>query len=498
MSSDAIHRILKQFKVSIAHPAKCIEEAQQLLANPGLSDPSLAQWQSEPFVTIDNPDSRDLDQALLIERATDNGYRVRYALADASFYIKPGMALFNEALKRGVTYYTPILAASMLPTELSEGLVSLNPNVDRRALVFDMQLHADGTVINTTIVRACINSHAKLSYASVQQSLDDNLPTVEPYTESLSLLKELGEILISNALDRDVIPFQRSETSIELVNDELLMSQRRRVRTEKYNEQISLLCNMQGAQLLAKLANPELQSIFRVHDAPLPGRVSNLRKLINAFAELKSLDYRWEKEQTLADYVQKLPTGPDALALQRQILICNQASEYRPEPGRHHALAVPSYARFSSPMREIVGIFIHKELLEALGAESPSQDPQLRDQIIDIANQSRQTQKQISKAIEFVALQNLLKKQHLVHQGIIMGFKGDKIYVACDEIACDLKVNQQDLQQQYNSQYEFSDLKAVPENNSAPTFTLGDEVSVKPNGYNEQTRRFSLLLTPHP
>jgi ribonuclease R len=496
MSSDAIQRILKQFKVSIAHPENCIDEAQQLLANPGLSDPSLEQWQSAPFVTIDNPDSRDLDQAILIERAADAGYRVRYALADASFYVKPGMALFDEALKRGVTYYTPLLAAPMLPIELSEGLVSLNPNVDRRALVFDMYLRPDGTVINTTIVRACINSQAKLSYASVQQSLDDNLPDAAVYNDSLALLKELGEILINNALDRDVIPFHRSETSIELVNNELRMSQRRRVRTEKYNEQISLLCNMQGAQLLDKLAAPELQSIFRVHDAPLPGRVSNLRKLINAFAELKSINYRWEKGQSLADYVQALPSGPDALALQRQILICNQASEYRPEPGRHHALAVPSYARFSSPMREIVGIFTHKELLEALGDEPPMQDQQLRDQIIEIANQSRQTQKQINKAIEFEALQHLLKKQYLTHRGIIMGFKGDKIYVACDEIACDLKVKQQDLQQQYNSEYALTDLRAVPTDNNAPTFTLGDEVSVQSNGYNEQTRRFSLLLMP--
>ncbi len=494
MSRDAIHRILKQFKVSIDHPAECIAEAQQLIANPGLSDPSLAQWQAEPFVTIDNPDSRDLDQALLIERTTDAGYRVRYALADASFYIKPGMALFEEALKRGVTYYTPILAAPMLPPELSEGLVSLNPQVERRALVFDMRLQSDGTVLNTTIVRACINSHAKLSYEGVQQQLDNKLPEDAIYNESLLLLKELGEILISNALDRDVIPFNRSETSIDLIDDELVMGKRRRVRTEKYNEQISLLCNMQGAQMLAKLSKPELQSIFRVHDAPLPGRVSNLRTLINDFAALKSMDYRWEKDQSLADYVQTLPAGPNALALQRQILICNQASEYRPEPGRHHALAVPSYARFSSPMREIVGIFTHKELLEALGAEPPMQDNQLRDNIIEIANQSRQTQKQISKAIEFVALQSLLEKQDLTHTGIIMGFRGDKIYVACDNIACDLKVKQHDLQAQYSCQYEFSDLKAVPANNDAPTFMLGDEVSVKPNGYNAQTRRFTLLL----
>ena len=518
----AIHKILRQFNIEIEHPQASIDEAAQREAHPHLDDPSLALWQNDAFITIDNPDSRDLDQALLIERQGDGGYRVRYALADAAFYAPPGSALFTEALKRGVTYYTPLLAAPMLPPSLSEGIVSLNPNVLRRALVFDMSLTDDAHVNHVSIVRALIQSQAKLSYEGVQAFLDAEQAQQahdvdsSPWAESMRLLKELGEKLIQHAHDRDVIPFNRREANIALCETGMSLSPRARVRTEKYNEQISLLCNMQGALMLQGLAqdNEQLQAIFRAHDAPLENRLKSLRTLLNDFADTHQLDkqWRWQPDQSLADYVNNLPDDPESLshvlAIERQILVCNQASEYRRDPHRHHALAAVSYARFSSPMREIVGIFTHKELLEALGT-SPSNydvnaadvadDNALREHIISIANQSRQTQKQISKRVEFVALQSVLGKDLASssapkRRGIIMGFKRDRIYIGVEDLAIDLKVTTSDLEAQYSTSYETSDLAARPASDTAPVWQLGDTVSVSTVGFDQQNKRFQLAL----
>lgn len=456
------------------------------------------------------------------EQQNEGGYRVRYALADAACYAPPGSALFTEALNRGVTYYTPLLAAPMLPPILSEGLVSLNPDVQRRALVFDMNLTIDGQINNTSIVRALIQSQAKLSYAGVQEFLDaeqsqkTHAYESQPWAESMRLLKELGEKLIQRALDRDVIPFNRREANIEVCDTGMSLSPRARVRTEKYNEQISLLCNMQGAQLLQGLAqdNEQLQAIFRAHDAPLENRLKSLRTLLNDLADAHQLEphWRWQKDQTLADYVGSLPDDPESrarvLAIERKILVCNQASEYRRDPHRHHALAAVSYARFSSPMREIVGIFTHKELLEALGT-NPSDyevdqsavpdDNALREKIIAVANQSRQTQKQISKRVEFVALQSVLGKDLLsnpapMRQGIIMGFKRDRIYVGIVELAIDLKVTTSDIEEQYNTSYETTDLEARPASAEAPSWQLGDTVSVSTVSFDKEKKRFQLAL----
>lgn len=519
-AEQAIHRILAQFDIELDYPEACLREAAYREANPGLDDDALTQWQTLPFVTMDNPDSRDLDQALLIESDNENGYRVRYALADAAYYVPPGSALFQEALRRGVTYYTPLLAAPMLPESLSSGLISLNPNVDRRALVFDMSLNQDGAILNTRIVRALIRSQGKLSYASVQDYLDAESGAHEyanmPYSTSLTLLREVGEKLIKRARDREVIPFNRSEANIAITENGITLSQRARVETEKYNEQISLLCNMQGAELLKGLSreNDELQAVFRAHDAPLSGRLSALRKLLTDFSALPGRGdaWRWHKDQSLADYVTSLPDTPDVtgqvLAIERQILVSNQASEYRSEPGRHHALAASSYARFSSPMREIVGIFTHKELLEALDvvpssyevdANLVTNDHALREAIISIANESRQTQKQINKAVEFYALQSVLESDlrsnpRPQRRAIVMGFKRDRIYLACDAIAVDLKLVKSDIETQYNCSYELTDLSATPNSGDAPTLHLGDSVTVSTRAFDKMNKRYQLDL----
>ncbi|MBX2884294.1 MAG: RNB domain-containing ribonuclease, partial [Granulosicoccus sp.] len=129
---EFITQLLHRLEINTEHSSASMAEVEHLLQNDGLDDPELIDLTHLPFVTIDNPDSRDLDQALLIERHAER-YRIRYALADASFYVKPHSALFQEALTRGSSYYTPTVAIPMLPVELSEGLISLNPNVSRRA-----------------------------------------------------------------------------------------------------------------------------------------------------------------------------------------------------------------------------------------------------------------------------------------------------------------------------------------------------------------------------
>jgi len=430
-----------------------------LQAQPNIDDPTLTDWTTLPFVTIDNPDSRDLDQALFIE-SQPSGYRCRYALADAYHYVQPGTALFQEALERGSSYYLPGRSIPMLPVALSEDLVSLNA---------------------TEIVRARIKSHAKLSYEGVQRWFDDTALADDPVIptnakQSLQLLKVLGLALIARADGRDVIQFDRRETEISLTDTGFDLHERDRYDTERYNEQISLLCNMQGAKLLQSMnrIHPDLQPIFRVHEAPLKKRLAALNNNLNTLIAERKLDERFKREpsQSLADYVSTLPDTPDTQrlvqAIERQILMTNQASEFRAEPGRHHALGAASYARFSSPMREMVGIFT---------------------QIIEAANSAKQRQKQIGKAIEFAVIDDYLKRDlesasPTPHEGTVMGFRSGKIY--------DLD----DLAEQYGSEYNLYDIKAAANDLDKPAFVLGDAVKIGVREFDEAKRRFRLNLTP--
>ncbi len=506
-----ISETLETLDIVVAHDKDCLAETQHWLDNPGLDDPALTDWSSLPFVTIDNPDSRDLDQALLIEQ-TSSGYRVRYALADAAYYIRPESALFQEALRRGTTYYTPLMAAPMLPVELSEGLVSLNPLVDRRALVFDMQVNNDGSVRKTTVVRAKICSQAKLNYAGVQDWLDSNTPAVKPYENSLLLLRELGNKLINASELRGVVKFDRTETHIKVEGDpaQFKLSVRKRYDTERYNEQISLMCNMQGAEMLLVLqgASNVLQAIFRVHDAPLRKSLNGLRETIDQFSQLQDEPalWRWNKDQSLSEYLDQLPDSESdkrkVRSIQRQIMQAQRGSTYEPEASEHHALKAASYARFSSPMREVVGIFTHKELLEALGADASENhlDEKLRDSVIEAATMARSKQRQLDKKIELAALHQafsseLVSGKSKSHIGTIMGLRNDRLYVSLDDTALDIKVYKDDLNAVLETEYTLSKAIATPSSDNKPSWQLGDFVALELLNYDKERSRFVFSIS---
>jgi len=549
-----IYNLLEKFDLDPYFPPACEEEAIAWQDNPGLDDKALEDLTHLPFVTIDNTDSRDLDQAVYVEYtdtpddATD-GQRdqatVYYALADASYYVKPGSALFTEALRRGVTYYAPDLAVSMLPVSLSEGLVSLNPDVLRRSLMFRITLDSNGTVLETTISRALIRSRAKLSYSGVEdfllQSEDSASQKIKgsDYAESLLAMREAGRWRIKEAAARDVIDYERTEASVTTEHGKFVINRRSRYSSEQYNEHISLLCNMEGARLLNALKpeHPTLYSIFRVHAPPLEKRLLQLRKNINELVEARSLsaDWQWRQGTPIHDYVSSLPhedsktatQAPLRQVIQRMILLTNRASLFDDEPGSHHALGVDLYARFSSPMREMVGIFLHKELLEALGlAESPEKqaeteaetDAAFQQQIVEQANAARKLQKKLEQEARLFAIDEMLRadldlpmEQRPVREGTIMGMRGGKIYVAIDGFGTDIKLYTEDLSEHFQTQYSVDKQTAGPfsrrdkgadkriengtenENSPGPVFVTADRLALQTLKYEEKKRRFVLV-----
>ncbi len=546
-SADAtIYGLLQKFRLDPCFPAACEAEANAWLDSPGINDRALNDLTHLPFVTIDNADSRDLDQAIHVASDSPANHPdansnqeariiVHYALADASYYVRPGSALFKEALKRTVTYYAPDTAVPMLPRQLSENLISLNPDVRRRALVFKMTVNTDGSLGGTQIIRATIHSRAKLSYAGVQEFIDfaregkqaEHAFAGEVYAESLLLLEQVGQRRISEARRRNVISYDRREAAVSTdESGRFVISQRERYDSERYNEQVSLMCNMEGARLLWEKQNkdPELQSIFRIHSAPLENRLSQLRQDIDNLVRTRNLtaQWRWKADQRLDEYLEFLPQETEYSALrqviERMILLTNQASLFDDEPGPHHALGVEYYARFSAPMREIVGIFVHKELLETLdlAAASESQiDATLREQIIESSNRSRKLQKKLEKEARLLAIRQYFYQdlalelvERPIRQGVIMGMRGGKIYVSVNGFGADVKLYTDDLSEHFGCRYSVDGVQAGPEQRNSelilddksgfqklPVFVTGDRLTFITKAYDEKRSRF--VFVPH-
>ncbi len=473
------------------YPEAVMREVEAITRAPGIDDPELLDLTGGAFVTIDNDDSRDLDQAMLLER-TEGGYRIDYALADASYYVRPGTALFDEALLRGATYYLPAFSVPMLPPELSEGLVSLNEERTRRAFVIRMHLDARAEPTRTEFVRARMRSRRKLTYAGVQRYYEgDRTLDGEGFTETLDLLAEVGTTRIRAKEARGVAEYDRLETEIGISKSEggFTIEARPRNDTEKYNEQISLLCNMEGARFLRDRSAAHVQPIYRVHGSPPTSRIRDLAERIEELIEVRHLDprvWRWEPEtETIGEYLGRLPDDNGvARAIHRQAVVVNNPSLFSSEVGPHYGIGADEYSRFSSPMREIVGIYTHKEALEKIAGEGVV-DPELRDLVIEAGNRARALQNQIDKEAKLLVIDQVLRgdldrapTDRPARSGHVLGVSQTKIYVELDDPPLEVKVYLEDLGLAFSPQ----------------RFALGDRIRLVVAGFDPARSRWTFSL----
>ncbi len=467
-TQQLLDRILREAGVRREFPPNVAEEVEAFVAQPGIDDARLVDLTDLPFVTIDEVESRDLDQALFLAE-TDGGYRVDYALADAAYAVPAESALFAESLKRGASFYLPGFAVPMLPRALSEGLVSLNPHVERRSLVVRTELDAKGTPTSSTMFRARIRSRDKLAYGDVDRWLAGETDTFDAaaYAPSLRLLKTIGELRIADQIERDVVQHHRRSTEVVVDangNLEIVAVARRLV--DRYNEQISLLCNIEGARFLRRHVQADLQPVFKVHERPPESRVQELETLVEGVVAARGLDpevWTWRSRrthgdagETLAAYLARIPVegpgGDVGRAIHRQAIWINRRSEFTVEAAPHHGIGAEEYARFSAPMREVVGIFTHKEALEVLDEisdQNVERDRALQAQVVEVSNRAKAIQSRIDKHAELIALDHFLEQDlergRPVREGLVMGLAKNKVYIDIEAPPLEVKLYGDDL-----------------------------------------------------
>lgn len=454
-------RLLDKFSLSPDFPPEVLAEAQQWERDPGFDDPALDDLRSLPFVTIDNADSKDLDQALCIDTSDAAGPVVHYALADGSFYVRRGSALYAEALRRGASFYLPKFVVPMLPKVLSEGIVSLNPQVPRRAMVFSIRLDAEGRIVDTTLRRSLIRSRAKLTYDGVQAFMDaprGHAFEGAEFEASLWGLKSVGLARIRRAEARGVVQYNRVGVVVTMGEGGWEAHPDVRNDVEKYNEQISLLCNSEGARFVADGADaePHVQPVFKVHPEPERRQLEALEREITEIVRAHGLpgEFLWRPErETLADYIRGLPSEPRfrrvRQAIERQAMIMGSPSRFSQERGCHYGVGADAYGRFTAPMREMVGIFTHQEAFEKLAGHGRADD-ELAQKVIEAGNRSKKLQRQITKAVYKVVLDRVFGEEArrddpVVRPGTVLGAHRGRLYVMLDDPPLDVKIYARDV-----------------------------------------------------
>lgn len=506
---DAIRAIAAEHELDPEFPPAVVEETRALLAAPGIDDPALADLTALPFVTIDDATSRDLDQAVFVSPRGDGGARVFYALADASHYVTVGSALFDEALRRGASYYLPGTMVPMLPRALSEGIISLNEGQDRRALVMRMDVAPDGRRVDTTILRARIRSRRKLSFEGVQRFLDADEGLGDPEIEaSMLALREVGELRMKDASERDVVRYRRTEVVVKLDGDAgstFVAFGDLRNDVDRYNEQMSLLCNIEGARFLSEgdTGSDRIDPIYRVHPPPPAERFDDLADHLAELSRAHGLPadrWAWRPGRaSLGDFLEGLPRkgreGRIARAVHRQAVLINGRSVFSERPGAHFGVGAEVYARFSAPMREVVGVFVHREAIQKLSGAAQD-DAELRARVVDAANAAKWRQKQLDDRANLLVLDQIFREApDRVWDATVMGVTGGKVHLTLAEPPIDVKLYTRHLAQQLGAELEPSrhGARLLRRGAAEPVCRVGDAVRVRVEG-RDRKGRFVLRL----
>lgn len=332
-----------------------------------------------PFVTIDGEDARDFDDAVYAE-STKQGWKLYVAIADVSHYVKIASALDTEAENRSTSVYFPEQVIPMLPEVLSNGLCSLNPLVDRLAIVCEMTINKQGKMTHYVFYEGLINSHARLTYTKVSQLLEKpNSSEAKAIRKEmphlitpLKQLYALYKVLLAARHHRNAIDFDTQETYIIFDTDRKIKEIAPRVRNEAHRliEECMLCANVAAANFL--IAH-EIPSLFRVHDGPTEEKLEKLQAFLGG---LGLTLHKGKGEPHPADYfnlLEKIKGRSDFNLIQTVMLRSMGQAHYTPENKGHFGLNYEAYAHFTSPIRRYPDLLVHRAIRSMIRSKKASE-----------------------------------------------------------------------------------------------------------------------------
>ncbi|MGP1923568.1 MAG: ribonuclease R [Arsenophonus sp. NEOnobi-MAG3] len=464
-----------------------------------------------PLVTIDGEDARDFDDAVYCMPKEDGGWCLLVAIADVSYYVRPQTALDNEAVSRGNSIYFPSRVIPMLPEILSNGLCSLNPEVERFCMVCEMQLSPEGQITSSKFYEAVMRSHARLTYTKVSKVLQGDEELRQRYQDLVPHLEQLHRLykaLDSTRIKRGAISFESEEIKF-IFNAEKRIERIEPIErndAHKLIEECMILANIAAARFVEQNKEPNL---YRVHDRPKQESIINLRILFSEF----NLTLPGGMKPQSADYAKimyEINERPDHVLLQTMILRSMKQAIYDTENRGHFGLAVQSYAHFTSPIRRYPDLALHRSIKYLLsGQHGNNQDRSTltggwhadTHEMLQLGEHCSMTERRADEATRDVA--DWLKCDFMQDQvgnlftGIITNVTSFGFFVRLKNLFIDGLVHVSSLNNDYY-RYDNIGQRLIGEF-SGMVYRLGDEVKISVEAVHMDERKidFALISTLH-
>lgn len=318
---------------------------------------------NEEIFTIDGDDTKDIDDAISIKKLPNGNYELGVHIADVSYYVREGSPLDNEAMERGTSVYLVDRVIPMLPHELSNGICSLNPDVDRLAMSCVMEFDGEGRQVNYEIFPSIIRSRIQMTYKKVNSLLENNvLPEgYESYEKSLRLMGELSKILRKAKVKRGYIDFGVDEAKI-LVDEKCVPTDvvlRDRGVGENMIEDFMIAANECVATHIYFM---NLPFIYRVHEYPKEEKIRSFLGFVSSLGYTITGNVKDVKPTTIQMILEQLRDKPEFKILSSLMLRSMQKAVYKPENLGHYGLASTCYTHFTSPIRRYPDLTVHRLL----------------------------------------------------------------------------------------------------------------------------------------
>jgi ribonuclease R len=468
------------------------------------------------FVTIDGEDARDFDDAVYCEpvpakKGRGEGYRLLVAIADVAHYVQPGCAIDEDAGARSTSVYFPRRVIPMLPEVLSNGLCSLNPQVDRLVLVCDMAIDSDGQTVAYQFFEAVIHSAARLTYNQVWAVLSNDpaapkLPDIKPH---LLHLHDLFSVLSKARERRGALDFDTIETKIVCDQagriEKIIPSKRN--DAHKLIEEAMLAANVCAADYLHRNEHPGL---YRVHEGPTPEKLVKLRTFLKSLG----LGLGGGDDPTPLDYArltEPVRARPDASLIQTMMLRSMQQAIYTPDNSGHFGLAYAHYAHFTSPIRRYPDLLTHRaikailhgrkyhptdpSLAEAQRAPAPRKGHNLdawRAWGVQCSGHERRADEASRDVEAWLKCQFMRERVGEQYAGKVTGVAAFGLFVTLDQLYVEGLVHVSELGSEY---FQFSDTShELRGERTGQRYRLTDPIEVQVQRVDLETRRIEFRL----
>jgi len=465
-----------------------------------------------PLVTIDGEDARDFDDAVYCQPKKSGGWRLWVAIADVSYYVRNGTALDDEAIARGNSVYFPSQVIPMLPEKLSNGLCSLNPEVDRLCMVCEMTVSAAGKLSGSQFYPAVMRSHARFTYTKVAEILNGDESLREQYKAQVADLENLEQMYLAlndARAKRGAIAFETEESIFIFNEDKKIASVEPLIRNDAHKiiEECMILANVATAKFIEKHNKPGL---FRVHDKPSEDKYKNF---ISYLAELGiTLPAKEEPEpRDYGDILAKVAGRPDQELIQTMLLRSMRQAVYQSDNLGHFGLALTSYSHFTSPIRRYPDLVVHRVIKAILveqakqqeqdtlstieSANAGSYDYQLT-QVVELGEHCSMTERRADEATRDVSdwLKCEFMQDHVGDNftGVISTVTNFGMFVRLKDLHIEGLVHITSLGRDF---YHFDDVRmCLTGENSGIRYRVGDEVNVKVASVNLDEKKIDLAL----